>query len=480
MDQRQNVIWIMTDQHARFATGCYGSAVAHTPRIDGLAREGIRFDCAFTPSPVCVPARDATLSGQYPHTLGYGCDGNFFPSTAFRTGAHAFRENGYTTAFIGKLHPVIPYTRGFDYYVDLGHYYDYLGPELKRFILAHQAQDSGSGCPWMSPYWYEPHAWTETGPAHVNGGIKAYSAVLDAPDLLPEEDQFEAFVVRNAKAFLDRHETDPFFLCVNFVKPHFPYASPQRHHDRFRPEDMQLPDNAGAWASTPECNRRWVQQDLTDSELRRKAQQLMADYYAAVSHADECVGQILDELQRRGIADDTIVVYTTDHGEMLGEHGIWEKQKFYEASARVPLIVRWPKRFAGGKVVQENVNLCDLFATLCELCDIPCPSGLDSRSLVPLMEGDVAGWDNETVSQFGPHNVMIKQGDLKYQYYGPDMPEVLFDLARDPREREDVISDPGYSEQVARFRRRLAQLGHGPNADTAYTNAGYPVRPSRD
>ncbi|MBT4815419.1 MAG: hypothetical protein HON70_06955, partial [Lentisphaerae bacterium] len=167
-------------------------------------------------------------------------------------------------------------------------------------------------------------------------------------------------------------------------------------------------------------------------------------------------------------------------GEIFGEHGIWEKQKFYEASARVPLIVRWPKRFAGGKVVQENVNLCDLFATLCELCDIPCPSGLDSRSLVPLMEGDVAGWDNETVSQFGPHNVMIKQGDLKYQYYGPDMPEVLFDLARDPREREDVISDPGYSEQVARFRRRLAQLGHGPNADTAYTNAGYPVRPSRD
>ncbi|MBT3374797.1 MAG: sulfatase-like hydrolase/transferase [Lentisphaerae bacterium] len=432
MDQRQNVIWIMTDQHARFATGCYGSAVAHTPRIDGLAREGIRFDCAFTPSPVCVPARDATLSGQYPHTLGYGCDGNFFPSTAFRTGAHAFRENGYTTAFIGKLHPVIPYTRGFDYYVDLGHYYDYLGPELKRFILAHQAQDSGSGCPWMSPYWYEPHAWTETGPAHVNGGIKAYSAVLDAPDLLPEEDQFEAFVVRNAKAFLDRHETDPFFLCVNFVKPHFPYASPQRHHDRFRPEDMQLPDNAGAWASTPECNRRWVQQDLTDSELRRKAQQLMADYYAAVSHADECVGQILDELQRRGIADDTIVVYTTDHGEMLFNHGLLHKFVFYDQSARIPLIIRAPRVGTPGTATTALTDLTDLLPTCLSLAGCSSDDTFDGVDLSPVIRGDCEQVRDACFSMVGPR-AMIRTEQWKLCHY-PEDDWHLFDCVADPDE----------------------------------------------
>ena len=158
---------------------------------------------------------------------------------------------------------------------------------------------------------------------------------------------------------------------------------------------------------------------------------------------------------------------------MLGEHGIWEKQKFFEASGRVPLIIRWPNSFEGGKVINENVNLCDLFATLCDLAGLPTPEGLDSRSLVPLLNGDTSNWSNETVSQFQEHNVMIKQDHLKYQYYGPDAPEVLFDLNNDPSENTDFIDDPAYADSLVKFRARLAELGHGPNADPAYTNAGY-------
>lgn len=171
---------------------------------------------------------------------------------------------------------------------------------------------------------------------------------------------------------------------------------------------------------------------------------------------------------------------------MLGEHGIWEKQKFYEASARVPLIIRWPKGFDGGRMIEENVNLCDLFATLCDLTEIPAPDGLDSRSLVPLLQDQDFDWDNETISQFGDMNLMIKRDHLKYQYYGVSSrrrppsaqgdgggSEVLFDLESDPGEMTNVIDDPAYADAVAAFRVRLAELGHGPDADPDYANAGY-------
>ena len=157
---------------------------------------------------------------------------------------------------------------------------------------------------------------------------------------------------------------------------------------------------------------------------------------------------------------------------MLGQHGIWEKQKFFEASARVPLIIRFPQHFEP-ITVRENVNLCDLFATLCDLVDVPCPSGLDSRSLVSLMTGQNDDWSNETVSQFGSTNLMIKQDHLKYQYYGRNGPEVLFNLKIDPSETKNFIDHPDYTDAVQQFRQRLSQLGHGPDANAAYINAGY-------
>jgi len=139
----------------------------------------------------------------------------------------------------------------------------------------------------------------------------------------------------------------------------------------------------------------------------------------------------------------------------------------------VPLIIRWPKGFGGGRVVNENVSTCDLFATLCELAGLPVPDGLDSRSLVPLLKGERCEWRNEVVSQWKTDHVMIKHDDLKYQYYGAGVPEVLFDLAKDPGETTNVADDPACTDAMARFRARLAELGHGPDADPHYTNAGY-------
>ncbi|TXK83981.1 sulfatase/phosphatase domain-containing protein [Paenibacillus sp. N3.4] len=210
--------------------------------------------------------------------------------------------------------------------------------------------------------------------------------------------------------------------------------------------------------------------DVTTRDLRRAT----AAYHGMIETIDDLYGEVLSALQKVGQdLDDWIIVYTSDHGEMLGQHGIWEKQKFFEASVRVPLIIRYPRRFEQGRVVEENVNLCDLFATMCDFADIPTPPGLDSRSLVPLMEGNGALWDNETISQFSGTNLMIKQNHLKYQYYGENMPEVLFDLQCDPYETRNCIEDPANARHVSLFRKRCAKLGFGPDADQLYRNAGY-------
>jgi len=161
------------------------------------------------------------------------------------------------------------------------------------------------------------------------------------------------------------------------------------------------------------------------------------------------------------------------------------EDKFFEGSVKAPLIIRLPGGAKAGRVVEENVNLCDLFATICDLTDVPSVAGLDSRSLVPLLNGDNSSWDNETVSHYGGthlgheaefdryHNLMIKRDELKYQYYGPDMPEVLFDLSANPEETVNFAADPHYSESLAAFRERLAELGYGQNAAPGYKNAGY-------
>jgi choline-sulfatase len=208
---------------------------------------------------------------------------------------------------------------------------------------------------------------------------------------------------------------------------------------------------------------------VSEDAIRRTT----AAYYGMIDQVDTYFGQILEKLQSLGEdLDDWIIVYTSDHSEMLGQHGIWEKTRFYEGSVRVPLIIRWPRQFEH-RIVDQNVNLCDLFATLCDLAGLDIPDNLDSRSLVPLMKGNATGWNNESISQFNKSHVMIKRDHLKYQYYGEDIPEVLFDLESVPGETCNIATSPEYAAAMQEFRSRLAELGHGPDADPNYKNAGY-------
>ncbi|MCD7807215.1 MAG: sulfatase-like hydrolase/transferase, partial [Lachnospiraceae bacterium] len=196
------------------------------------------------------------------------------------------------------------------------------------------------------------------------------------------------------------------------------------------------------------CPPLIVGQDISERDLKRA----MAAYYANIETIDRQYGEILDCLVDAGEnPDDWVIIYTTDHGEMLGEHSIWEKQRFYEGSVRIPMMIRYPVKFQPGRC-DRNVNLIDIYATLCDLCGLTAPCEVESRSLTGLMAGQTQGWDNETASQYHGKNLMIKRDDLKYHWYLEDQSEILFDLCRDPLENQNFASDPAYAADMAYFR----------------------------
>ena len=455
MAARPNILFLMSDEHRADLAGFAGNDVIRTPVLDWLAETGVVFQNAYTPSPICVPGRQCLMSGQLPKTCG--CEGWVDLEPGYNTFAREFSRYAYSTVCSGKLHHQGPdQMQGWrkriapDAEIDDNHVRDRIEEEFLRYT-----------------------------PAPGTGKWFIQREVEEARAAVGPYQRFDHRAVVAAKDFLSRYFQDslyrrpgshrPLLLKLSLLQPHYPFFTDEERFNYYQ-------NRVSIYEDDP-CDHPVLslsQQPKPVNALPDAVRRATAAYYGMVDQVDAYFGEILELLKDLGEdLDQWIIIYTSDHGEMLGQHGLWEKARFYEASARVPLIIRWPAQFQGGRIVTENVNLCDLYATMCDLADIAVPRGLDSRSLVPLMSGRTAGWLNESVSQLDTNHVMIKQDDLKYQYYGDDIPEVLFDLRLDPGELVNVAGDAEYQRHMGDFRRRLAELGHGPNADLHYVNAGY-------
>lgn len=443
--KRPNILFLMADEHRADFTGWEGHPVVRTPALDALAKDAVVFRNAYTPSPICVPARPCLMAGKLPRHLGCERYGQDLPpfSTTF---ARRLAETGYTTVCAGKLHHTGPdQMQGWTHRLagDIATRY----PLLPDFA-ATAPRDSLADVKWSDAKEIA-RAGIGSGP-HLRDDEHAVATTLDFLD------------AHFLNQFYDRPSHQPLLLKVSLHQPHYPYFCDEARFtyylDRVRPF-LDQPAFDHPFLSTRQV-RPGI--DVSERELRR----CVAAYHGMIESADALFAQVLNRLRHLGQdLDDWVIVYCSDHGEMLGEHGVWEKQKFFEASVRVPLFIRWPRRFAP-RVVTQNVNLCDLFATLCELAHAPVPADLDSRSLAPLCRGDAADWDDETISQFNGTNLLIKRGSLKYQWYArPDCvghEEVLFDLERDPTERVNFAADPAYTDRLPAFRARRDQLGFAP------------------
>lgn len=450
---RPNILFLMTDQHRFDCLGVAGNRVVATPNLDRLAKDGVRFSNAYSSTPTCTPARSALLTGLSPWhhgMLGYANIAARYPFEKPR----AMREAGYATAAIGKNHfSPMRNSHGYEQMLldepcPCGN-----GPDAYR-----QAERNGpvERCDYESWFYSEaphldPHAtglWWNDYPAR--------------PFALPERLHATTWTGESAVRYLKNyHDSRPFFLKVSFVRPHSPYDPPARFMDRYA--DAALPEAfAGKWAARHE-QRNSARNDiwrgrLSAAEIRRSRQ----GYYGCVTQADEQIGRILETLDQRRMLDETLIVFTSDHGDMTGDHNLWRKSYPYESSAHIPMLMRWPKGMLGGIergiTMDQPVELRDLLPTFLDASERVAPRVLDGRSLLSLVKSKGAGWrthiDLEHDVCYSPENHWnaLTDGRTKYIYHARDGEEQLFDLTRDPQELNDLAGDAGHAAELRRWR----------------------------
>ncbi len=440
--QRECFLIVMADQLAASWLPVYGHPLVQTPHLRELAAGATVFDSAYTPYPLCAPARAAMLTGRHASSVGV-YDNAAELAAGVPTAVHALRAAGYHTAVAGKMHFVGP---------------DQLHGFEERLTTDIYPADVDWTPDWSRPL-EEPLPWYHTMESVLNPGICAASMQTD----YDQEVSFHA--VRKLYEIARHRGEQPFLLFVSFTNPHDPWEIPRRHWERYRRSDIDDP----AVASLPldavdSHSRRLRAMCQVDSagltpELIRRARH---GYYAAVSYLDERVGEVLAALRDSGLAERTTVLFTADHGEMLGERGLWYKMSFFEQSARVPLIVRRPGGSGGlGARVTEPVSLVDVAPTLLSLAGVAADPGLalDGVSLAGSL--GAPGPDapsHPVISEYHAEGVqapsaMVRHGDHKLIVSLED-PDLLYDLAADPRELRDVSA--ALPELVASLRSVLA------------------------
>ncbi len=455
----KNVLFLLSDQHRPLALSLLGEANAHTPAIDSLARSGLRFSQAYCTNPVCTPSRASLLTGLQTHNHGAVNNATPWPFE-IKTMAHHFSRAGYISGLIGKMHFVDAQTHGFDYRLDFNDWFQYLGPKTKLYADELGRANSGSGLPIIDDLWRDfGDPWKGTREVDDRKGF----VHVGRASKIAEQDHFDSFVARESIRFLRRFgNRHPFFLISSYLKPHDPFMPPERFANMYKAADMKLPSTYGKVDLTkvPKEIRNRIEVDAPNPEIKdpANAKQRIAMYYGNVAHLDDCIGRVLSVLRELDLEKDTIVLYSSDHGEMLGEHGMWQKFVFYEPSVGVPLIFRVPGMTQAGGVCTAPVSLVSLMATLLDLCGIPVPGGLDGDSIAPYLREPGRAPEKPVFAEFALRTknakYMIRRGDWKYCFYVGDTPE-LYNLAADPLEMNNLAHSPSHKDKVDELKAQL-------------------------
>jgi choline-sulfatase len=433
-----NVVVILSDEHARQALGCYGSPVARTPHLDALAARGTRFASAYCQSPLCVPSRSSLATGRWVHTIGNWDNAKPYTGAEARSWGYRLTAHGHRVVTVGKLHYRAPD--------------DPTGFPEQRLPL-HVVEGVGDVNQLLR------------GDMPVRASGRTY--VLEAGRGESDYVRYDTAIADDAARWLREEapaERRPWALYVGFVCPHFPLIVPDRYFDLYRPDDLPMPVQwkPDEWPHHPALDFRRRQQALDEPIDERALRNAMAAYYGLVTFIDEQVGRVLAGLEEARLAAETRVVYSTDHGEMLGAHGLWWKSVMYEGSAGVPLIVAGPD-VPRGKVVGTTAMLVDVYPSVLEAVGVEPDAddaGLPGRSLFALAsEPDAArAAFSEYHAVYSANAIyMVRTGRWKYVDYVGDRPQ-LFDLERDPDETRDLAGEPGHADVVAACARELRAL----------------------
>lgn len=439
---KPNILFVMADQLAARYLGAYGHPLVKTPHLDRLAREGVVFENAYTPSPLCAPARAAVMNGLLPSRTGVYDNAAEFPSS-IPTFAHYLRLAGYRTCLSGKMHFVGP---------------DQLHGLEERLTTDIYPADFGWTPDWRLrqeriDWWY--HNMTSV----LQPGIAEITNQLEF------DDEVAFLAIRKIYDYARYENETPFCLMASFTHPHDPYAARGRFWNLYRDEDIDLPALAATSSRLDPHSRRLYEMSAMDDYVvtEKDVRAARHGYYANISYIDDLVGKLLGALEATGKLDNTIVVFTSDHGDFLGERGLWYKMSFLEPSAHIPLIIWQPKRFKPRRV-SEPVTLCDILPTFADLATdgkATLARKVDGRSLYPLLAGaqenpEATAWGEYLAEGAIAPIYMLRRGPWKF-IHTPVDPDQLFDLGTDPDERINLAGHPQHLPQAQSFRREVEQ-----------------------
>ena len=433
-----NVLFINSDQHSKRVLGCYGNPVVKTPHLDGLAARGTRFANAYCPTPICVPSRASLATGRYAHRIGSWDNAKPYVGTEAPSWGHRLTESDHKVTTIGKLH-----------YRKVGDPCGFPDQRLPMHVL------DGVGDLYQllrADMPVRPHSRRQ---------------VLEAGPREVEYTRYDRAIGREAVNFLREEaprETKPWALFVSFTYPHFPLGVPEPYFSLHPPESLPMPVQwrPEEWPRHPVLDLQRRQQAFEEPFDEPTIRRAMQAYYGMVAFLDEQIGLVLEALEASGQAGNTRIIYTTDHGEQLGEHGLWWKSSMYEASAGIPLIVAGPD-VPAGKVVSTNVSLVDCFPGIVEAAGERLQAedaDLPGESIFRLaQEADRPRTVfSEYHTLFSPNGIfMLRSERYKYlNYLG--YPPQLFDLIGDPYETRDLAGDPAHAGTLAGCERELRAI----------------------
>ncbi|WP_424833190.1 choline-sulfatase [Ruegeria sp.] len=440
---RPNIVVVMADQLAPHFCGAYGHPTVKTPNIDALAARGMRFDAAYCNSPLCAPSRFAFMSGQLISRIAAYDNASEFRASV-PTFAHYLQALGYRTCLSGKMH--------------------FIGPDQKHGFQDRVTTDIYPSDFAWTPDWEAPDERIDKWYHNMQTVKESGEAIATFQTDYDDEVEFAA-----RRWLIDRGreraagEEAPFCLVASFIHPHDPYVAKPEWWNLYSDAEVPMPE----FTLTPEeqdpFSRRVMDGieasyvPLTEEEVRRARRA----YLANVSYFDSKLGAMVKALEDIGELDNTIVIVTADHGDMLGERGLWYKMNFFEHSARVPLIMAGPGVAQGA--APNACSLLDLLPTFVDIAggdETMFGEPVDGRSLMPLAQGDADPVDEaigEYCAEMTPYPVfMIRRGPLKYIHCDPDPPQ-MYDLAVDPLEKVNRAQDPDYADQAAQFASRVTQ-----------------------
>jgi uncharacterized sulfatase len=444
--QKLNVLFIVDDD-LNNVLGCYGFPAARTPNVDRLAARGVRFDRAYCQFPLCNPSRSSFLTGLRP-------DGTrvYENATQFRknipdvqTLPQTFQKAGYYVARVGKLfHYGVPNQIGTDGLDD--------PPSWNGHVTNPRGRDKDE----------ENMVVQYTGRKGQLGAALSFLAA-DGTD----EEQTDGKIATATIRLLEEHKDGPFFIACGFFRPHVPCVAPKKYfalHPRDAQKVPQEPADHLAAVPPVALAVKPAHYGLDEGKLK----DFLQGYHAAKSFMDAQVGRLLDAVDRLGLADNTVVVFFSDHGWLLGEHGQWQKMSLFEESARVPMVIYAPGAKGNGRASRRTVELVDLYPTLADLCGLPAPAGLDGKSLRPLLDDPQAAWDRPAYTQVtraggeGRGPIMgrsVRTERWRYTEWDDGrLGSELYDHGADAHEYKNLAADPRHAGVVQEMKRLLAAV----------------------